>query len=57
MSLVVDRVQTISTPGKTIDVVLTQRGIAVNPRREDLCEKFKTAGLPIVTIEELKARA
>lgn len=57
MSLVVDRVQTISTPGNTIDVVLTQRGIAVNPKREDLIEKFKKAGLPIVTIEELKARA
>ena len=57
MSLVVDRVQTISTPGNTIDVVLTQRGIAVNPQREDLITKFKTAGLPLVTIQELKDRA
>ncbi len=57
MSLVVDRVQTISTPGNTIDVVLTQRGMAVNPQREDLITKFKTAGLPLVTIQELKDRA
>lgn len=57
MSLVVDRVQTISTPGNTIDVVLTQRGIAVNPQREDLITKFKRAGLPLVTIQELKDRA
>ena len=57
MSLVVDRVQTISTPGSTIDVLITQRGIAVNPKRQDLLEKFKTAGLPVVDIQELKAMA
>lgn len=57
MSLIVDRVQTISTPGNTIDVVLTQRGIAVNPRRADLFEKFKKAGLPVKSIEELKSIA
>jgi len=54
MSLVVDRVQTISTPGSTVDVVVTQRGIAVNPKRTDLIERLKKAGLPVVTIEYLK---
>ncbi len=54
MSLVVDRVQTISTPGSTVDVVVTQRGIAVNPKRPDLLENLKKAGLPVVTIEYLK---
>jgi citrate lyase subunit alpha/citrate CoA-transferase len=57
MSLVVDRVQTISTPGSTVDVVLTQRGIAVNPRREDLQVQLKKAGLPVVSIETLKKTA
>ena len=47
MPLIVDRVQTISTPGKSIDVILTQRGIAVNPQRGDLLSKFKQAGLPV----------
>lgn len=57
MSLVVDRVQTISTPGSTIDVLVTQRGIAVNPKRPDLKEKFRQAGLPVVTIEALQQMA
>ena len=54
MSLIVDRVQTISTPGKSIDVVVTQRGIAVNPLRGDLTEKLKAYGLPVKSIFELK---
>ena len=54
MPLIVDRVQTISTPGKSIDVILTQRGIAVNPQRGDLLSKFKQAGLPVRSIQELK---
>lgn len=57
MSLVVDRVHTISTPGNTIDVLVTQRGIAVNPLRQDLKDRFVDAGLPIVDIHELKAYA
>ncbi|MDV3201248.1 MAG: citrate lyase subunit alpha, partial [Sweet potato little leaf phytoplasma] len=32
----VDRVQTIVTPGNTIDVLVTDLGIAVNPIRTDL---------------------
>ena len=55
MPLIVDRVQTISTPGKSIDVILTQRGIAINPQRGDLLSKFKQAGLPVRSIQELKA--
>lgn len=57
MPLIVDRVQTISTPGKSIDVILTQRGIAVNPQRGDLLSKFKQAGLPVRSIQELKDMA
>ncbi|SDJ97208.1 citrate lyase subunit alpha [Natronincola ferrireducens] len=57
LPIVVDRVTTVTTPGETIDVLVTERGIAVNPLRQDLIEKLKTTNLPIMTIEELKAMA
>lgn len=54
---VVDRVNTVVTPGKTVDVLVTDQGIAVNPNRVQLLERFKKAGLPVFTIEELKEKA
>jgi citrate lyase subunit alpha/citrate CoA-transferase len=57
LPLIVDRVTCITTPGHTVDVVVTQRGIAVNPARADLKEKLVKAGLPVVDIAELKAIA
>ncbi|QZY53618.1 citrate lyase subunit alpha [Crassaminicella profunda] len=54
---VVDQVNTIITPGETVDVLVTDRGIAINPRRKDLLEIFKNTDLPIFTIEELKEKA
>ncbi|MCF8227214.1 MAG: citrate lyase subunit alpha [Bacteroidales bacterium] len=52
-----DAVTTICGPGELIDVVVTERGIAVNPARQDLIDAVKGAGLPLKTIEELKAEA
>ena len=57
LPIVTDRVTCISTPGKDIDVLVTQGGIAVNPRRADLRERLVDAGLPIVDIHELKEKA
>ena len=37
-----------------MDVVVTQRGIAVNPRQKELKEKLVKAGLPVLEIQELK---
>lgn len=54
LPLIVDRVLCKSTPGETVDVVVTQRGIAVNPRQKELKEKLIKAGLPVKDIEELK---
>lgn len=54
---VVDRVNTVVTPGETIDMLVTDRGIAVNPKRQDLIKKFKMVNLPLFTIEELKEKA
>lgn len=55
--LITDRVNVISTPGKDIDVLVTQYGIAVNPKNEELSERLKESGMNILSIEELKAKA
>jgi citrate lyase subunit alpha/citrate CoA-transferase len=53
---IVDRVGTIVTPGKTVDVIVTEYGAAVNPARDDLKERLITAKLPVFPIRELRAR-
>jgi len=57
LPIVTDRVGCISTPGRDIDVLVTQGGIAVNPRNAELRDRLKAAGLPIVDIHELKEKA
>jgi citrate lyase subunit alpha/citrate CoA-transferase len=52
-----DEVTTICGPGELIDVIVTERGIAINPRRKDLIEATKDSGLPIKTIQDLKEEA
>lgn len=54
---VVDEVTTLITPGSTVDVVVTEYGIAVNPRRPEIAERLKAAGLKIVDIHCLKDMA
>jgi len=53
--VVVDRVTTVTGPGELIDVVATERGIAVNPRRQDLLDALRGSVLPIRPIEEIRA--
>jgi len=55
--VVTDEVTTICGPGELIDVIVTERGIAINPKRKDLIEKLQDSGLPIKTIQELKEEA
>jgi citrate lyase subunit alpha/citrate CoA-transferase len=38
-----------------IDVVVTERGIAINPLRKDLLSAVKKSDLPIRPIEDIKA--
>lgn len=54
LPLIVEEVLCKSTPGETVDVVVTQSGIAVNPRQQELRERLIQAGLPVKTMEELK---
>lgn len=55
--VIVDQVTTLCGPGELIDVIVTERGIAINPKRTDLIDKMKHSSLPIVSIEDLKAEA
>ncbi|MCE5286727.1 MAG: citrate lyase subunit alpha [Pelosinus sp.] len=57
LPIIKEKVLTAVTPGETIDVLVTERGVAVNPRRGDLKKLLVAAGLPVKDIEELKALA
>ena len=57
LPIVRDRVTCISTPGQDVDVLVTQAGVAVNPKNTELRERLRAAGLPVVDIHELKERA
>ena len=55
--VIVDEVTTLCGPGELIDVIVTERGICINPLRTDLLEKVQGSGLPVVTINQLKEEA
>jgi len=52
-----EHVTTLCGPGELIDVVVTERGIAINPGRTDLIKATRNSGLPVRTMEELMAEA
>ena len=54
--IVREDVTTVSTPGDVVDAIVTNEGIAINPKREDLIKKVRDK-ISIVSIEELKNRA
>lgn len=48
-------VTTVTTPGESGDIVVTDYGVAVNPARQDLLDALKKANcVPLKTIEELR---
>jgi citrate lyase subunit alpha/citrate CoA-transferase len=53
--VIVDRVTTLCGPGELIDVIVTERGIAINPGRRDLIEAVRGSSLPIRDIRDIKA--
>lgn len=55
--IVTNEVLTATTPGESVDVVVTDHGVAVNPRRDDLKGLLKTHGLPVRDITDLKSMA
>lgn len=50
---IVERVRTATTPGQSIDVVVTEAGVAVNPLRPDIRDRLLSAGLRVVSIQHL----
>lgn len=54
MPIIRDKLTTLVTPGRDIDVIVTQAGIAVNPRHTELKDRLISAGLPVREIHELK---
>jgi citrate lyase subunit alpha/citrate CoA-transferase len=54
---VVPHVGCLVTPGSTVDVIVTEYGAAVNPRRSDLLDRLKAADIPLVDIHDLAKRA
>lgn len=52
--VIVDQVTTLCGPGELIDVVVTERGIAINPKRQDLLDALKGSKLPIRSLKEIK---
>ena len=55
MPVSLDEVTTLCGPGELIDVIVTERGIAINPRRRDLIDAVKQSNLPIRPLAEIKA--
>jgi citrate lyase subunit alpha/citrate CoA-transferase len=53
---IMDRVNTVVTPGNTVDVLVTDIGVAVNPLRQDLIERFTEAGIKLKTITQMKQK-
>lgn len=54
---IVNEVTTLITPGSSVDVIVTEYGIAVNPRRLEIAWRLKEAGLKVVDIHELRDKA
>jgi citrate lyase subunit alpha / citrate CoA-transferase len=52
--IVIDKVLTVTTPGETVDCLVTEQGISVNPLRSDLEQNLREAGLPLIDIHDLK---
>ncbi len=57
MPSILDHVNTVVTPGETVDVIVTDQGVAVNPRRPEIAERLRAAHINVTPIEELKLRA
>lgn len=51
--VIVDEVTTLVAPGELVDVIITERGIAINPKRKDLLNAVKGSNLPIKSIKEI----
>ncbi len=54
LPIVRDEVTTITTPGETVDVIVTERGIAVNERHPELAAELRRRKAPVKDVRELQ---
>jgi citrate lyase subunit alpha/citrate CoA-transferase len=52
--VIVNEVTTLCGPGELIDVIITERGVAINPLRKDLLYSLKNSRLPVKPIKKLR---
>jgi citrate lyase subunit alpha/citrate CoA-transferase len=53
--VILNEVTTLCGRGELIDIIVTERGIAINPRRQDLRDAVKGSRLPIRFLAEIKS--
>lgn len=54
LPIVLERVTTLTTPGKSIDALVTEYGVAINPANTALRQRLQGTGLPLREIGELR---
>lgn len=54
LPIILDKVTNVVTPGDTIDILVTDRGVCVNPLRKDLKKLLEEASIELKDIKELK---
>ncbi|TDG80202.1 hypothetical protein C5L31_001812 [Secundilactobacillus malefermentans] len=58
IATIVPDVTTVVTPGDSVDVLVTEYGIAINPKRQDLVKALSSLpGVPVYHIEDLQKMA
>jgi len=54
LPIIMDNVITVTTPGENIDIIVTERGIAVNDKHPELKKELLKAKLPVKDIHDIK---
>ncbi len=54
VSTIRKKVHTVVTPGESVDVIVTERGICVNPQKAELAERLGEAGIQLKNIKDLQ---
>jgi citrate lyase subunit alpha/citrate CoA-transferase len=52
--IIKERAHSVVTPGESVDVVVTERGICVNPLHAGLADRLRKANLPVREIHDLR---
>lgn len=53
LPIVKKHIHTVVTPGESVDMIVTERGICINPNRDDLKQALKGSGLPLRDIHDI----